>query len=1026
MPSAAGDAACPIFPLPKDYGVKGEAPVPLAGPVTIVIGKKADGPEQYASSRLVYVLKKRFDIDAVVVTAETATGGSGTVFVPGTLESNDLLKVLKEKHAVDLDCFEGKDPMQDAFAIEAVKDGERRLVLMIGSTGRAVIYAQYAFLEAVTRDGKAAVYPELSVRDWSSLRYRDWWPGDPKYFADTSGLDEITYARANMTHFRTKKSATISPDTVKECWRRGLKPYGFVEGAIPASGHPYAVSETKSWLDKGCYGIYVSFDDFGMGGDPEGLCNKVTAVIKKRFGTVGDRITFVACHPDYYYLSMGNNRRLRNLKDCAEAIFYFTGPDSGVFSTKEHFDGARASGIKNYLWWHNYPCGPRGFFTPAGANRYFALLPFNQHCWGSFTFDSLREGGEHLTGMSAQNEQFHYAALQLFWAWDPAHYTYEKARTAIYRERHGPAAVESVRKLEDNMYRLTDYFTVMWRNWAVTSWMLLDDTKREEALALIDEMQEQLKAIKAGTEVSYMPEEAYEREFVEPLEIHLEAGRRLASIDFPDYAVRRREGRNPTGHPKLLQSGAPASLQKKIVALLQAGKRKEAEVYLADLRREAEPMLERIERELKDLWYTQEYLDTWRGMLTREHWEPIASENFTRETTLVVRRDADGRVVMETNREKSEILYALDGPPPSEGAGRVYSDPLSIPDSRLIKAVVRQKGSGMISQVFQVHIGIPKTDWRLIRSDSDDDGRAAIDGDLGTVWFSKRKKAQVPHPHQIQIDMGRKTEVHAVAFYTRGQNGRGVPKRYRVYASDDSENWGDPVAEGEFHSIAPRMVIGLNKAVNVRYLRIVFLSDFRGVHFTAITEIDALQFAPRPAVEPEGALQPGLRYQCYQTEPLWAWRAPMTRDTRKSGVVAAPTLEIEGRRDQHYAVLYEGYLKIPVKGVYTFSLSSDDGSVMWLNDEKFITHDGRHPETARSNGAILDAGYYRIHLGYFQAGGGAALRVTWQPPGEKKELLPSEALFFVQEGEHGALQSQGHSVGTKRQGREAGDGEVSP
>jgi len=995
----AGKSTCPIFPVPKEYRVKDGGPVALRGPVAIVLGAKAGEPEKFAASRLAYVLKKRFGLDAPVVTETTVPKKAASLLILGTLDSSSLLKSLKDKHAVGLDALKGKDPMQDAFAIEALKGDDRRVVLMIGSTERSVIYAQYAFLATLTREGKDVLHPDLSVRDWSSLRYRDWWPGDPKYFADTAGLDEITYARANMTHFRTKKSGTISRDTVKECWRRGLRPYGFVYGAIPASGHPYAVRETKAWLDKGCYGIYISFDDFGMGGDPEGLCNKVTSLIKKRFGEVGDRITFVASHPDYYFLNMGNNRRIRNFKDCKEGIFYFTGPHDGAFNTKQHFDGARAAGIRNYIWWHNYPCGPRGFFTPARANRYYALLPFNRNCWGRFTFDSLRRGGEHLTGMSAQNEHFHYVALQLFWAWDPAHYTYEKARTAIYRERHGAAAVETVRKLEDNMYKLTDHFTVMWRNWAVTSWMLLDDTKRKEALALIDEMQEQLNAIKAGKKVSYMPEEAYEREFVKPLEVHLDAGRRLASTDFPDYAVRKREGRKPTGHPRLLQSGAPASLQKKIVALLQAGKQKEAEAYLADLRKEAEPMLERIEKELKDLWYTQEYLDTWRGMLRLKHWEPIASRDFTRKTTLAIRRNAEGKVVMETNRKGSEILYALDGPPPTEGAGRVYSGPISIPGSRLITAVVRQKGSGMTSHVFQHHLGVPKTDWRVVYTDSDDGKDAAganvIDGSLETAWISDRTRQGPRHPHQIQIDMGRKTEVHAVAFYTRRHNGRGVPKRYQVYASDDSNNWGDSVAEGEFDCIAPRMVIGLKKAVNVRYLRLVFLSDFRGVHFTAITEIDGLQFAPRPAVKPAGALQSGLRYQCYETEPLWFWRAPMDRDARKSGVVAVPMLEIEGRRDQHYAVLYEGYIKIPVKGVYTFSLSSDDGSVMWLNDEKFITNDGRHPGTARSNGAILDAGCYRIRLGYFQAVGGTGLRVTWQPPGKKRELLPADVLFHA-------------------------------
>ena len=990
-------AECPIFPQPKEYRVKDGGAIALRGAVAIVLGEKAGEPEKFAASRLAFVLKKRFGLKVRVVTERAVPRRTRALLILGTLESNALLKSLKEKHKVGLDSLQGKHRMQDAFAIESLKTDGGRAVLMIGTTPRSVIYAQYAFLEAVRRDGPRVVHPNLSVRDWSSLRYRDWWPGDPAYFADTEGLDQITYARANMTHFRTDKSATVSDAAVKECWKRGLRPYGFVYGAIPATGHPYAVRETKAWLKKGCYGIYISFDDFGMGQDPEGLCNKVTALIKERFGEVRDRVTVVAS--DYFWLNSHNNRRMRGFKDFEEAIFYVTGPPHGAFITKQHFDHARAAGIKNHIWWHNYPMGIKSFYTPARARRYYALLPFNRNCWGRFTFDDLRQGGKHMTGMSAQNEHFDYAALQLFWAWDPAHYTYEKARTAIYRQRHGTAAVGAARKLDDNMYALSEYYNLMWRHWAMTAWSLKDVSKRDEVLALIGRMREQFRAIREGRKYSYMSDEGYDRNFIKPLEAHLDAGKRLAKLDFPDYAVVKREGFNPKGGADLLKTHAVDSLRKKMVKLLQTGKRDEAEAYLADLRKEALPMLDVLEKELKDLWYTKEYVEGWRGMLEMKHWEPIASETFTKEIRLTIRRNAKGLMVVETNAGNCEILFTIDGPPPAVGAAEVYSRPRSMSGSQIVRAVVRQKTSGMTSRVFEHHLGVPKTDWKVIYTDSDDGegatGAKVIDGDLETVWLTDRKKTKPPHPHEIRIDMGRETAMQAVALYTRKHNARGVPKRYEVYASADGKNWGDPIAGGEFTRIEPRMLVALKETVRTRFLRLVFLSDFRGLHFSAVTEVDVLQFARRPAADPKGPLRPGLRYRYYETGALRRWRAPRAGEVRKSGVIAAPTLDIDGRRQDNFAVVYEGYIRIPKDGIYAFSTLSDDGSALWLNGERIVDNDGRHGHVERTSVVSLAAGHHAFRLGFFQWLGGKWLRVCWQPPGEKKQLLPVNVLFHA-------------------------------
>ena len=997
---AAGKGECPIFPLPKEYKVSNGGLVPLAAPTAIVLGEKATEPEKFAASRLTFVLKKRFGLDAPVVT-EKAIPKAQTLLVLGTLKSNALLKSLQEKHAVGLDAFKGKDPMQDAFAIECLKDG-RPVVLMIGTTPRSVIYAQYAFLEALERKGAKVLYPDMSVRDWSALRYRDWWPGTPDYFSAVDALDQITYARANMTQFRTPKSSTVSKATVRECWRRGLRPYGVVYGAVRANAHARAEAEAKAWLDKGCYGIYVSFDDPGMGRDPEGLCNKITALIKQRFGKVGDRIAVVA-GGDYKFLTSGNNRRMRRFRDFEEAIFYITGPVAGAFSTKRHFDDARATGIKNHIWWHNYPMGVRVFNAPVEASRYHALVPLNTHCWGRFTIDDLRKAGEHMTGMSAQNEAFDHAAMQLFWAWDPAHYGHEKARTAVYRQRHGAAAVEAARSLDDDLFTLCGYFNTIWRRWTVIGWTLKEVSKRREVLALIEKMQRQAEAIKAGKKVSYLSDEGYNKYYIESIEGHLAAAKRLASTDFPDYAVAKRERVDPGGTGHVLKGGAAHALRTKMIGLLWAGKRDGARAYLADLRKEALPALNALEKSLKDMWFTEEYLATWRPMLDPAHWEAVAARTFRDKLALAIKRDSQGRLAIEASIGGCEILFTRDGTLPAPGTAEVYKGPLALPGSTVILAIARKKGSGLTSRVFEQAIGYRKEGWKVVYADGDDGDRTAaakvIDGNLDTVWISKITKARPRHPHEIRIDLGRETAIKAVGISPRPHNGRGVPKRYELYTSADGKAWGNPVAAGEFADIAPRMIIALDRETRARFIRLVFLSDFRSVRFSAVAEVDVFNFPTRPAVVPKGALRPGLRYRYHE---YWYYQGPMLwcRDLEvkkvvRRGVIPTPTLQFEGRRDDKFGVVYEGYIKIPKDGTYTFSIASDDGSIIWLDGAPAVNNDGGHVARERSNALSLAAGYHAIRIEFFEKEGEEFLSVSWQPPGGRKQLLPADVLFHT-------------------------------
>lgn len=112
----------------------------------------------------------------------------------------------------------------------------------------------------------------------------------------------------------------------------------------------------------------------------------------------------------------------------------------------------------------------------------------------------------------------------------------------------------------------------------------------------------------------------------------------------------------------------------------------------------------------------------------------------------------------------------------------------------------------------------------------------------------------------------------------------------------------------------------------------------------------------------------------------------------KTGII--PQISISGNNEEDdFAYTFNGYIKIPKDGLYTFYLKSNDGSVMHLDDRKLIDNDGAHGVYEMSGSTSLRAGYHSFSVKYFQLGGGRLLNVFWEGPEISKQDIPVEILF---------------------------------
>lgn len=97
-------------------------------------------------------------------------------------------------------------------------------------------------------------------------------------------------------------------------------------------------------------------------------------------------------------------------------------------------------------------------------------------------------------------------------------------------------------------------------------------------------------------------------------------------------------------------------------------------------------------------------------------------------------------------------------------------------------------------------------------------------------------------------------------------------------------------------------------------------------------------------------------------------------------------------KEELYALRLTGVIEIPKDGVYRFWTGSDDGSRLWIGKRQVVDSDGLHAYVEVPGDIALRKGKYPITVGYFEAGSGHFLRVSWSGPGIEKQEIPAASL----------------------------------
>lgn len=145
----------------------------------------------------------------------------------------------------------------------------------------------------------------------------------------------------------------------------------------------------------------------------------------------------------------------------------------------------------------------------------------------------------------------------------------------------------------------------------------------------------------------------------------------------------------------------------------------------------------------------------------------------------------------------------------------------------------------------------------------------------------------------------------------------------------------------------------------------------------------------------------GLRGQIYKIRSRTR-RLPNFEKLKPIGTIYTNALNVPTRnfaegfpgvtkRFEWFAIDYTGRFWIENPGEYRFSLLSDDGAKLYIDDAVVIDNDGTHPPATVEGSVTLEGGIHHVRVSYFQGPRfQVALVLTVAGPGEQPRAFSTD------------------------------------
>ncbi|HVI47116.1 MAG TPA: PA14 domain-containing protein [Chitinophaga sp.] len=98
---------------------------------------------------------------------------------------------------------------------------------------------------------------------------------------------------------------------------------------------------------------------------------------------------------------------------------------------------------------------------------------------------------------------------------------------------------------------------------------------------------------------------------------------------------------------------------------------------------------------------------------------------------------------------------------------------------------------------------------------------------------------------------------------------------------------------------------------------------------------------------------------------------------------------------EDFSVRWTGRLKAPVTGTYTFSISTDDGARLYLNDSLLLDTWNEKPTSKSATVNFLAGQVCNIRLEYYNGPRYVRMLLKWSYPGQGEQFIPQSSLYLM-------------------------------
>ncbi len=140
-----------------------------------------------------------------------------------------------------------------------------------------------------------------------------------------------------------------------------------------------------------------------------------------------------------------------------------------------------------------------------------------------------------------------------------------------------------------------------------------------------------------------------------------------------------------------------------------------------------------------------------------------------------------------------------------------------------------------------------KVKLKFIKADSEEtageDGKAAnaVDGDPNTFWHTQWQDASPECPHEIVIELTPPATIKGFTYLPRQDDSEnGTIKGYEFYVSNDGQDFGQPVAKGEWENSKSLKTVTFAPTA-CRFVKLKAISEVNDGAWTSAAEIGVVQ-----------------------------------------------------------------------------------------------------------------------------------------------------------------------------------------